>query len=422
MQNSSQNIHNSIFTTITNTYIYLFTIIIPLIITNGYINIVETKYITFIILSVVMFIALLIAGLMDSDNILEKILSAFSINVCDIAIILWYITITISSLLSINRRISIMGEAGWYTGWILYSTIALVYFCIRLFSKVNYTMVNCLCISNIITSTLGILDIYNIHIIPIAERNSNFLSTLGNVDWICGYLSLAVPILLGYTIFCSKYRILAGLSLLVTLTFAIVQPAESAYIAIIISLIAYSLLQLKNKKTSSIFIALCLFAVILPALPLIASYTRFDMNWGNGRGASAYITYSILKSFNLRELLIGVGPDCFFSCICTNPELLALMNSYFTLPLTNAHIEPLTLLVNTGFIGTIAYYSIFIMHILLIKKEDSSFDSPSFIIHIITNVTAVCYLLHNLVSFQQILNLPLVFIILGMCNINKIST
>ena len=77
--------------------------------------------------------------------------------------------------------------------------------------------------------------------------------------------------------------------------------------------------------------------------------------------------------------------------------------------LTNAHNELLTGLVNTGILGAGFYLGIFVSFIFKCIKRGEK-DSEFYIFAL----CAVCYLIHNVVSFAQILNLPFMFIIMGM--------
>lgn len=134
----------------------------------------------------------------------------------------------------------------------------------------------------------------------------------------------------------------------------------------------------------------------------------FDDKWASYRGATW--TIGILAYLNLSPFykLVGVGPDCFSQYIYLEPWLGERAYAIFgSNRLTNAHNEWITLLVNQGFLGFTAYVGIFISAIVRFLKK--------------ANKAALCmcaasilaYTVHNMVSFQQILNTPFVFIVLG---------
>ena len=41
---------------------------------------------------------------------------------------------------------------------------------------------------------LGILDRFSFYLIPLKIRQPGFISTLGNINWFCGYLSVLAPL------------------------------------------------------------------------------------------------------------------------------------------------------------------------------------------------------------------------------------
>ena len=101
----------------------------------------------------------------------------------------------------------------------------------------------------------------------------------------------------------------------------------------------------------------------------------------------------------------GRGPGLF-----SLPELAAELNAAFGgSRLTNSHNELLTSLVNTGIAGTFLYLGIQLSFMARCLKRKTEADAlyPM-------AACVFCYLIHNLVSFSQVLNLPFLFLILGM--------
>ena len=437
--NSTDTIHYTIYNRILDIYLCTFVFLIPLIFTNGYTNIVETKYIVFIALSVTMFLAIIFAAITDKSDSLDHILETFKLKSYDISILVWYLFICLSTFLANNRRVSISGEAGWYIGWTMYTIILITYICVRLFAHISKPLLISFCISNIITSTIGILDTLDFRLLPMMQNNTNYLTTIGNIDWICGYFSVVLPILTGIVV-SNKYnsngpstqktayytlqtiRFLSIASLILTSTFALLQKAFSIYIVFSV-VITYFILIYRQKAEKRYTVLLTFFIIFISAfyfvkIGLFSSILSFNMSWGNGRGASIAIGIECLRFFSIKEWAIGIGPDGLLKYISTNPTINTLMNSYFTAPLVNTHCEPLTTLINTGILGTIAYYVIWTTAIICIRKESTSSNILSFKSHIITMII-LSYLFHNLVSFQQIMNVPFIFITLGLYEPNQ---
>ena len=92
------------------------------------------------------------------------------------------------------------------------------------------------------------------------------------------------------------------------------------------------------------------------------------------------------------------------------PELAErLVDQFGNERLTNAHNEWLTVLVNTGWLGVFCYAGIFIT--VWIRCVRRAKGKP---LLYVCAISILAYAVHNMVSFQQILSTPYIFIVLGM--------
>ena len=92
------------------------------------------------------------------------------------------------------------------------------------------------------------------------------------------------------------------------------------------------------------------------------------------------------------------------------PELSDMLYRYFgSARLTNAHNELLTCLVNTGIFGFIFYLGIFVSFIIGSGKKRKK--NP---VLYVLSLSVICYFVHNMVSFAQVLNFPYLFMFAGM--------
>ena len=115
------------------------------------------------------------------------------------------------------------------------------------------------------------------------------------------------------------------------------------------------------------------------------------------------------------ERLTGAGPDCFAGKLYTLPGLAEAVNKQFNgARLTNAHNEWLTVLVNNGLPGLVSYGSIFVTAVIRYIYTASRDPSGRKKYLYIFAMSAFAYSIHNVVSFQQILSTPFVFLMLGM--------
>ena len=134
-----------------------------------------------------------------------------------------------------------------------------------------------------------------------------------------------------------------------------------------------------------------------------------DDSWGNGRGMTYRAAMMILTQMTPLQKLFGVGQDCFSAYAYSIPQVADELRQYFgNERLTNAHNEILTMLVNHGIVGTISYLSIFITYVYKTGKQSKNPYSISIA------VAVICYLVHNMVSFANVLNLPFLIILLAM--------
>ncbi|MCM1045236.1 MAG: O-antigen ligase family protein [Candidatus Gastranaerophilales bacterium] len=132
----------------------------------------------------------------------------------------------------------------------------------------------------------------------------------------------------------------------------------------------------------------------------------FDGNWGSGRGS---LWKAALRGFGEAgwvQKLIGAGPDCYAEYIyriMQRWEVSQIEGHWEGSVFTNAHNEWLTQLVNLGVLGLGAYLAIFVT---AFKRYRGMF----------LGVFALAlYGVNSLVSFQQVLNAPVLFVILGLC-------
>ena len=128
--------------------------------------------------------------------------------------------------------------------------------------------------------------------------------------------------------------------------------------------------------------------------------------WGNHRGRLWQMAWQGFCQGDLRQKLLGAGPDCFAGYLGqVLPGGTVLFDKgYFAGSIfTNAHNEWLTTLINMGVLGVVAYAAVFFT---AFRKYRGNF---------MTNMLLFTYGMHSLISFQQVLNAPLFFLLLGIC-------
>lgn len=147
------------------------------------------------------------------------------------------------------------------------------------------------------------------------------------------------------------------------------------------------------------------------ALPLIGKNPLFLFtdDWGSKRGATWKSGWYTFRDISFIKKLIGVGPDCFFFALVRIEDAFNCATASFgSARLTNAHNEILTLLVNNGIFGTLAFVS---MVVFSIKASVKELDKKPYFITFI--LVTVMYLANNVFSFEQITSTPLYIMMLG---------
>lgn len=132
--------------------------------------------------------------------------------------------------------------------------------------------------------------------------------------------------------------------------------------------------------------------------------------WGNRRGRLWQMAWQGFCQGDLRQKLLGAGPDCFAGYLGqVLPGGTVLFDKgYFAGSIfTNAHNEWLTTLINMGVLGVVAYAAVFFT---VFRKYRGNF---------MTIMLFFTYGLHSLISFQQVLNAPFLFLLLGVCEAGK---
>lgn len=182
-------------------------------------------------------------------------------------------------------------------------------------------------------------------------------------------------------------------------------PASGKYLRRSIAVVAIAFF------TGFVWIALQKAGILAELLQIEngGAFLRGDATWGNGRGMTYRIGFLLLSHMSPLQWIFGVGPDCFASYAYSIPEVATEIYGYFGNDrLTNTHCEIMTMAVNHGLAGTICYLGIFVAYLRTSFLKKSNPYSMSIA------VAVICYLIHNLVSFANVLNLPFLIILLAM--------
>lgn len=162
-----------------------------------------------------------------------------------------------------------------------------------------------------------------------------------------------------------------------------------------------------------------LFGTLLTAALLagILFLRGVDDGFGSGRGLLWRISVESFKQADIKDKLLGAGPDCYAEAVF-NP--LAAGTDVWKgehwdgAVFTNAHNEWLSQLCNTGLLGAAGYLAIFLVGFWKCRRDREA-SSDVFRISWIGFMALAMYGAHSLISFQQVLNAPFLFLVLGLC-------
>ncbi len=128
--------------------------------------------------------------------------------------------------------------------------------------------------------------------------------------------------------------------------------------------------------------------------------------WGSGRGGLWRFAWQGFVQGGFRQKLVGAGPDCFAKYIYSAlpASQLTPTEGFWTGTIfANAHNEWLNTLINLGILGTAALAGIYISSVKRYRKLPLGM------------LVIAMYGVNSLISFQQVLSTPLLFMALGLC-------
>lgn len=452
--------------------------------------------------AVLVYLALIAVSLRKKffDEIRQKI------NLTDLFAGGYGLILVISYLCSEYKENALWGTTGWYMGFCPQMALVLTYFFVSKCWKPRRWMIYMTLVSSGVVFLLGYLNRMRVDPLDMGVDNASFISTIGNINWYCGYLVsvffagvillwqgkdlkrwkqalLMLYVLIGYgslltqgsdsgfaalavvmltmfvlsanhstamLMFWLEVLLLCGAGM-ITYTIQAIFPERLNYAegigiwmvskgiffyVTIISVLAIVLLYRSIKADAypqKVFLILSriVMAVVPVAIVLVITlivvntlkpgslgslsespFFTFSLKWGSGRGATWIAGWMCFAEQGFWHKLIGVGPDNMSAYLYAggSEELRVLVQQSFGgLILSNAHNEWLTVLVNTGIFGLVAFGGMFITGIWRFLKETGHNE-----IVCACGFCLLAYTANNMFSFQQSMNVATIFAVFGM--------
>lgn len=188
--------------------------IYPFYMERGYENIGEAKNHFFLYVSAAAFAILcsctflkLLKALWDVR--LQKkayLIDWDEISAMDLLVLLYATFVFLSYVFSEYRDEALWGTEGWYMGLLPQLLLCGLYFLIsRMWS--GDTRIFCLLMAaSALVFLLGICNRFSFYPIKLTGAQPDFISTMGNINWFCGYLSVVSPVGIGMLLLQDKER------------------------------------------------------------------------------------------------------------------------------------------------------------------------------------------------------------------------
>ncbi len=120
-------------------------------------------------------------------------LSGIFRNRTDFFAVLYGAALVISYLCSRHKEVALWGAKRWYMGFWPQMFLILIYFLVSVFWKPRKWMFGLMMAVAAVVFVLGYLNRFSVYPIQMKLQNPQFISTIGNINWYCGYV---VPVLL----------------------------------------------------------------------------------------------------------------------------------------------------------------------------------------------------------------------------------
>ena len=285
-------------------FIYGYGVVLPLYFQNKYFDMLEAKYSCYKIIGFILIILITI-------NVIIKTLSQEfhpKPGLLNIAMIIFLISCTMTTMLSSVPKYSFTGNQGFYVGL---QTILIAIISILYISSLSQLKTICF-IPVVITSCLiyiltifhsAEIDILNMHqqILPAAYHK--YLSTMGNINWFGGYLCLTVPLYFCMYLKTGSFFIL--IASILGISNCLLLGSDGLYIGILTSLFILIFVILKDK-TSTKRTATIAFTIITEIL-LIKNSPQFTNHLETMEGInSLLISNSSIVLFSAVFLMLVV--------------------------------------------------------------------------------------------------------------------
>lgn len=221
----------------------------------------------------------------------EKGLSGRKLDAVDCFTIFYGAVLLLSYLFAIDREAALWGEKGWYMGFLPHVFLIGIYFLVSRFWKPRRWMFYLIFPVSGAVFFMGCVNRFGYYPFGMESAGSNFISTIGNINWYCGYavtvmFAGAVLLWLGREMKAWQKALLAAYTVLGYLSL-LLQGSDSGLLALMVVLLFMFCLSVQDSGRMLIFWqqmtfvwACCLgIRLILPLAPEGTNFVGFGMRF-----------------------------------------------------------------------------------------------------------------------------------------------
>lgn len=222
--------------------LFMICVIFPLYLEEGYYHLSDSKFDLYRQINIICIpVCILFVGI-SCLNHRKKLKNRF-IDLAgeDWCLIGFFLSVTTSYLLSEYKENAFWGIDGWYMGtftqWTLIGLFLIARYAFFYCKKESSYLYGIILGTVILIMILGCLHRFGIYPFEIPGKNQGFLSTVGNINWYCGYLSVFVPSLwISMTYSENKYvKILSGIGAIVSVVTLLTQGTQGGCFVLLCS-------------------------------------------------------------------------------------------------------------------------------------------------------------------------------------------
>lgn len=268
---------------LTSAYLLLILAVLPVYMTDGFYLLADAKYLFFRNVSCFFAIVWLLGTSVYSvqeRHVHKSRHEGYSIT--DWFVIAFGISSVLSYLFSNYKDTALVGYSGWYMGLLTEAFLVGGYFLVSRAYEEDTFVLAIVWISVFLVCLLGVLNRQGYDPLGIFTdmdwwdwNRRNLLSTIGNINWYCGYLAVGVPLLL-YCFWAVEgwRRIPAGAAAFVGIGAIFLQGSASGYIALAVM---YVILFFGSWREVGLFLRFWQTVLFVPLFCFLTWLTQMDL-------------------------------------------------------------------------------------------------------------------------------------------------